>query len=149
MLRAALGLDESLVADLYRVALAALELIAAVAADTPVLLLVDDAHWVDRPSGEVLAFVGRRLAAEPVALLIAIRNGFEAAMQAGNFPELPVGSLDDAAAELLLKSRAAPNLGGDARGRVLQVAAGNPLALIELARDSRGVGSASRFCSRR
>jgi DNA-binding NarL/FixJ family response regulator len=74
LLRAALGLDKTMVADLYRVALAVLELLATVAAKVPLLVVADDAHRLDRPSADVLAFVGRRVAAEPIAIMLAARD---------------------------------------------------------------------------
>src|SRR4051812_4700390 len=74
-LRAALGLGPDQAGDRFTVGVALLSLLSAAAADTPVLVLVDDAHWVDAPSAEVLTFAARRLAAEGVALVFAVRTG--------------------------------------------------------------------------
>ena len=68
-LRAALGLTETAAPEVYLVALAALNLLAEVAETAPVLLLAEDAHWLDPSTGDVLAFLGRRLESEPIALL--------------------------------------------------------------------------------
>jgi DNA-binding CsgD family transcriptional regulator len=131
LLRAALGLDQSVLADLYRVALAALELLAVVAARTPLLVVADDAHWLDRASADVLAFVGRRIAAEPIAMILSSRNGTDDPFEAAAIPELAIGALDPASSAALL-DRVAPRLRDEVRGALLADAAGNPLALVEL-----------------
>ena len=131
LLRAALGLDDSLVADLYRVALATLELLAAVAAKAPLLVVADDVHWLDRPSADVLAFVCRRISVEPIAIMMSARDGNGDPFEAAGLPSLAVGALDAESAGALL-SQVAPDLAGGTRVRLLDDAAGNPLALIEL-----------------
>ncbi len=120
-LNVVLGRSRSAAPDRFLVALAVLTLLSDAARDTPLLCLVDDAHWADRPSLDALAFAGRRLAAEPVALLIAARSDLLAGL-----PELPLAGLDRAAAKELLAERG----GGD--DLLLRTAAGNPLALREL-----------------
>jgi hypothetical protein len=59
------------------IALAALELLSEAASNSPVLVLVEDAQWRDRPSADVLAFVARRVESDPLLLLAAIRSGYE------------------------------------------------------------------------
>ena len=118
-------------AELYLIALATLELISETAGSRPLLLIVEDAHWLDQPSCAALAFVARRLAAEPAAMLIAIRAGHDSPIDAANLPELRLEGLDEQAAEALLDTRAA-DLGPVARRRLFDDAAGNPLALVEL-----------------
>ena len=139
LLRAALGLDDSLLADLYRVALATLELLAGVAAKAPVLVVADDAHWLDRPSADVLAFVGRRVSAEPIAIMMAARVGTGDPFDSAGLPSLAVGALDWGSAQALL-TRVAPDLTGEARKRLLDDAEGNPLALVELPAAVRSAG---------
>src|SRR5882762_7870520 len=117
--------------DVFLIGLAALGLISEMAADAPVLLAVDDANWLDRSSARALAFVGRRLESEPAALLITVRDGVASDIDEAGLAELPIGRLDDDAARSLLDVRGA-DLSEDLKVRVLEEAAGNPLALTEL-----------------
>lgn len=118
-------------ADRFRVALATLDLMSEAAATRPLLLNVDDAHWLDEPSAAVLAFVGRRLAAEPIGLLAAVRDEAEAPLAC--LPHLRVDELAEGAAQRLLRS-AFPDLPAHQRTEILTLAQGNPLALLELPR---------------
>jgi DNA-binding NarL/FixJ family response regulator len=117
--------------DVFLVGLATLGLISELAAEAPVLLAVDDAHWLDRSSTKALAFVARRLELEPAALLITVRDGERSDLAEAGLAELPIGRLDDDAARSLLDLRGA-DLSEDLKVRVLEEAAGNPLALNEL-----------------
>ncbi len=117
--------------DVFRLALACLDLVSDLAAATPVLLLVDDAHWLDRTSGEVLAFVARRLQADRVVLVVAARDVEDHPLTEAGLPEIDVGPLDSASAAALLDG-SAPDLAPDVRRAVLETAAGNALALLEL-----------------
>jgi DNA-binding CsgD family transcriptional regulator len=130
-IQAAFGMTDAPGPDLYLIALATLELLSSTAAQSPLLLRVDDAHWLDRSTCDVLAFVARRLASEPIVLLIAIRDGFESVLLDAGLPELTVTRLDDVAAGLLLDAHA-PDLPSAVRARVLSAAVGNPMALVEL-----------------
>jgi hypothetical protein len=116
--------------DRFLIALAALELLADTAARSPLLLVVEDAQWLDRPSGDVLAFVARRLESEPIALLAAVREGYASALGEAGLPELRLEGLEAAAGALLAAH--APALAPRVRERLLGEAAGNPLALMEL-----------------
>ncbi|HME03971.1 MAG TPA: AAA family ATPase, partial [Solirubrobacteraceae bacterium] len=129
-LDAAFGLSEHGVPEPFRIAMAALDLISEVASDSPVLLVVEDAHWLDRPSAEALAFIARRIESDPVLLLVAARDGYPGITEAG-LPELPLAGLDEVTAASLLDA-VAPGISLGTRSRVLAEAAGNPLALIEL-----------------
>lgn len=129
-LDAAFGLTREVAPEHFRIAMAALDLISEVASDAPVLLVVEDAQWLDRPTSEALAFVARRIESDPVVLLGATRDGYPSALGAG-LPEYRISGLDGATAEALLDA-VAPHLSPAARSRVLREAAGNPLALIEL-----------------
>ncbi len=129
-LRVAFGLADG-APDPFRVGLAALDLLSGAAADRPLLCLVDDAHWVDAASAKALTFLARRLAAEPVAMVVAAR-GDGVARGLDELPGLALGRLGDAQArELLALEKAAP-LDDRVRERLLAEARGNPLALIEL-----------------
>jgi hypothetical protein len=130
-LDAAFGLAHDVAPEPYRIAMAALDLVSEVATDTPVLLVVDDAHWLDRPTADVLAFVARRIESDPVLLLAATRDGYPGGLADAALPEHRLGGLDDATAAALLDA-AAPGLPLTTRSRVLREAAGNPLALLEL-----------------
>jgi DNA-binding CsgD family transcriptional regulator len=130
-LDAAFGLTDEVAPEHYRIAMAALDLVSEVAADAPLLLVVEDAQWLDRPTLEVLAFVARRIEADPIVLLAATRDGYPLVLDNAGLPELRLGGLDDAAAGALLDA-SAPQLTLTARTRVLHESAGNPLALLEL-----------------
>jgi DNA-binding NarL/FixJ family response regulator len=119
------------VSDVFLIGLATLGLISELATETPVLLVVDDAQWLDPSSAKVLSFVARRLELEPAVLLLGVRDGVPNEIDEAGLAELPIGRLDAAAARALLEVRAA-DLSEDLKVRVLAAAAGNPLALTEL-----------------
>ena len=89
--------------DRYIVGLATLNLLAEVAADQPLLCVVDDAQWLDQASARTLAFVVRRLGAESIALLFGAREPLGVPDLAG-LPELVVGGLSDVDSRALLVS---------------------------------------------
>src|SRR3954454_21336559 len=127
----ALGVSEGDAPDVFLIGLATLGLITEREAEAPLLLVVEDAQWLDRSSAEVLAFVARRLEMEPVILLFAVRAGVPNALDEAGLPDLVVGGLDDDASGALLELNGA-TLSDELRVRILAEAAGNPLALIEL-----------------
>lgn len=128
-LKAALGLTDGGIPNLYLVGLAALNLLSETG--TPLLLLAEDAHWLDQASSDVLAFVARRLDSEPIVLLASVRDGIPCQLDASGFPSLQVDPLSDELAASLL-DQVAPSLELPVRKRLLEEAAGNPLALTEL-----------------
>ncbi len=130
-LETAFGLTDGAAPELFLIALAALELLSDTAARAPVLLVVEDAQWLDRPTCDVLAFVARRLVSEPIVLLAAVRDGHEGPLDEAGLPEMRLERLDEASSAALLDAWA-PALAPELRGRVLAEAAGNPLALVEL-----------------
>ena len=116
----------------FFIALAVLELIADAAARTPVVVIVDDLHWVDNASRDAIGFTARRIDAEPAVMLFSARpasGDFSAAEQAVSPRTLDV--LDPAVARALLREHS-PHLSPADERQVLEAAAGNPLALIEL-----------------
>ncbi|QHA03274.1 AAA family ATPase [Streptomyces broussonetiae] len=119
--------------DQLSLCISVLALIGDAAAHRPLLLLVDDAQWLDFGSVDVLAFLARRLEGKPVVMLVAAREDSVPARFDRDFPQVTVGPLSRAAAGLLLNAQPAPPR-GRARTQILQQAAGNPLALIELCR---------------
>jgi len=117
--------------DPFLIALAALNLLACAAESGPLLLVVDEAHWLDQPTASALAFIARRVDAEPIAVLVALRNGVACTLDGAGLQEFRLGGLDaEAAGELLNAS--AGDLTPGLRRRVLEMASGNPLALLEL-----------------
>lgn len=118
--------------DPYLVGLAILNLLADAGRETPVLVVVDDAQWLDQESMTALSFVARRLDAERVAMLVAIRrltggrDGFE------GIRGLEVGGLPAPEARQLLVSVAAESIDDAVAGRLVAAADGNALALVEL-----------------
>jgi DNA-binding CsgD family transcriptional regulator len=112
--------------------LAVLTLLSDLSERSPVLVVADDAQWIDRGSLEALAFAGSRLDAERIVLLASARGQAPPPGFGRGFPELQLGPLSAADAGLLLdRQPRAPR--GRARLQVLAQAAGNPMALIELA----------------
>jgi len=131
-LRGAFGMAEAAVADRFLVGLGVLSLVAELAEDQPVLVLVDDAQWVDRASADALVFAARRLHAERAAVLAAARDEPGGLL---GLPELRVDGLDREAAEQLLGGA---GLVAAVRDQLIAEAGGNPLALIELSRGLSG-----------
>jgi DNA-binding CsgD family transcriptional regulator len=130
-LRTAFGVAAGPPPDRFLVGLAVLSLLSEVAGERPLICLVDDEQWLDQASAQALGFVARRLAADPVGLVFAVRDpGTELA----GLPELEVTGLGDSDARALLESALPGPL--DARVADLLVAEtrGNPLALLELPR---------------
>lgn len=130
-LHAATGMTDLAVPNVSLVGLAVLNLVSEVAADSPVLLVAEDAHWLDRATVDVLTFVARRLGSEPVVLLAAVRDGIASPFDDSALPSMTVARLSQLASAMLLDA-VAPGLGLTVRQRLLEEAAGNPLALIEL-----------------
>jgi DNA-binding CsgD family transcriptional regulator len=128
-LNGALGISGD-VADPFLISVAVLTLIGDLAGERPVLIAVDDAHWLDEPSARCLAFVARRLRAEPVAMLL---TGHDDPVE-GPWEELAameVRGLGDEDARLLAGA-VAPHADEGVIRRTVRAAAGNPLALQEL-----------------
>ena len=128
---AAFGMTDAVVPDPFLTALAALDLLAEAAARAPVLVVADDAHWLDQATRDALTFVARRLEFEPILLVAAIRDGYETPLREAGLPSVALGALATPTAAALLDSRS-PGLPASVRERFLREAAGNPLALVEL-----------------
>ena len=108
-----------------------MSLVSEVAEERPLLCVVDDAQWLDQASALTLAFVARRLLAEPVGLVFAAREPGE---QLQHVPDLEVRGLVNGDARALLDSTVRFALDGRVRDRILAETRGNPLALLELPR---------------
>ncbi|MFD8478002.1 ATP-binding protein [Kitasatospora sp. NPDC059673] len=114
----------------FAVGAAALTLLDEAARTAPVLLVLDDLHWLDSSSATVFAFLHRRASCLPVVMVTAGRPGGRSG-QIWSAEAVDVGALPEADAAALLDSRR-PDLAATTRDRVLAEAAGNPLALVEL-----------------
>ncbi|HEX9623807.1 MAG TPA: AAA family ATPase, partial [Streptosporangiaceae bacterium] len=132
-LRVAFGLATGTAPDRFVVGLAVLSLLAENAAARPLGCLVDDAQWLDDASSQVLGFVGRRLLAESVLLLFAVREAADERMFPG-LPALTVEGLTDEDARALLTATVPGHLDERVRDRIVAETRGNPLGLLELAR---------------
>jgi hypothetical protein len=132
--RVAFGLATGSAPDRFLVGLAVLSLLAEVAAERPLVCLVDDAQWLDVPSAQVLRFVARRLLAESVVLLFAVREAADDQL----FPALPAltieGLTDGDARAFLTAAIPGRHLDEQVRDRLISETRGNPLALLELTR---------------
>lgn len=140
---AAFGLVDEPAPGLFLIALAALHLLSDVAARAPLLVVVEDGHWLDRPTTDVLTFVARRLESDPLLMLVEVRDGYNSPFLAAGIKELHLDRLAEASAAALL-DETSPGLGLGVRTRVLNEAAGNPLALVELPLVEGMVGPAMR-----
>ena len=125
------GLTAGAAPDPFLVALATLSLLSEVSEERPLLCVVDDAHWLDQGSALTLAFVARRLLAEPVGLVFAVREPNDVLR---HLAVLEVGGLRPGDARALLSSALQFKLDEQVRDRILAEARGNPLALLELPR---------------
>lgn len=129
-LLAGFGMAQDEVPDRFLTSLATLELLAESARLAPVVVSLDDLQWMDEPSREVLAFVARRIEAEPVLVLASVRAGWVPWPDDVPARWVDVAPLDEAASAQLV-AELAPDLAPALRDRVLREAAGNPLALRE------------------
>jgi DNA-binding CsgD family transcriptional regulator len=134
-MNSALGLATGPPANKFLVGLGTMSLAAnAARARKRVLTIIDDAQWVDRESLETLAFWGRRLHADGIALIFGERSEAESADLLNDFPRLEVGRLDPAGARELLATARDDVLDRDVAERIIQETEGNPLALVEMAK---------------
>ncbi|MEU7913261.1 LuxR C-terminal-related transcriptional regulator [Microbispora bryophytorum] len=133
-LRSAFGQVAAVAADRYLVGMAALTLLADAASVQPLLCVVEDVQWLDRESAEALAFVARRLHAEAVGLLFAIRPRSDGLALFDGLPVMTVSGLPARDAGRLLSTSTAGRLDDAVAAKIVTGTGGNPLALIELAR---------------
>src|SRR3954465_14071190 len=129
-LATAFGMSAGDPPDRFLVGLAVLSLLSEAAEDGPLLCAVDEAQWLDRASAQTLAFVARRLLAESVGLIFAVREPSPTQDLEG-LPELVVDGLDEGDATALLRSAIPGRLDERVRDRIIAEARGNPLALLE------------------
>jgi DNA-binding CsgD family transcriptional regulator len=132
-LEVAFGLDGGPAPDRFLVGLATLSLLAEIADQQPLLCVIDDAQWLDRASALAFAFVARRLLAEPIGLLFAVREPVDVRELAG-LPQLTIGGLSEIDARVLLDTTLPGRLDERVRDRIVAESRGIPLALLELPR---------------
>jgi hypothetical protein len=132
-LATALGLGGGTNPDLFLIAEALFTLLLIERRDRPVIIVVDDVQWLDPQSHQILAFVAHRGAASGISVVGAIRPDHPGPFAQAGFPQLPLGGLDDDAADQILGMQA-DALSPANRKRIRQVSQGNPLALWELPR---------------
>ncbi len=135
-LESALALRPGTGQERFAVGAATLSLLAAYAEDGPVAVVIDDAHWLDGSSAQALLFAFRRLVADPIAVLIAVREGEPSLLDGADLPTLRMGGLTSDEAAALVRGLTPRGLPPEAASRLYGATAGNPLALLELARDA-------------
>ena len=131
-LRTAFGLSPGRAPDRFLIGLAVLSLLSDVAEEQPLICVVDDEQWLDRASAEALALVARRVEAESVGLLFAVRAPSD---DLTGLPELVVEGLREDDARALLDSVLTAPLDSRVRDQIVSETRGNPLAMLELLRD--------------
>ncbi len=131
-LRAAMGETEG-DGDRFLAFLGTLSLLAEAAEASPVLAVVDDAHWLDDASTAALLFVARRLQDERITLVFAARDGDARRFEAPDLPSVVLGGVGGEAASVILSARAGTEVAPEVRDRLVAATGGNPLGLGELA----------------
>jgi DNA-binding CsgD family transcriptional regulator len=131
-LAGALGIGAPVFGDRFVVYVATLSLLAAVAEEQPVLLAVDDTHWLDEGSREALLFTGRRLEAERVAIVMTALES-EAIGSPAAIEQVQLSGLETTAASALLMEHVASPIAPQVVARLVRTTQGNPLALQEAA----------------
>ena len=122
--------------DRFAVGAATLSLLAAYAEESPLLVLVDDVHWLDGSSAEALLFAVRRLVADPIAVVLAVREDEPSLLDGAGLPLLQLEGLDREQAGVLLGA-----VSSEAAEHLYRATAGNPLALLELAHEAETVAA--------
>jgi DNA-binding CsgD family transcriptional regulator len=130
----ALALGPAVPLDRFTVAAATMGLLAAAAEEQPLLVVVDDAHWIDTPSIEAFAFAARRLKADSVALVFTVRDDGPPLEPLAGLPVLTLDGLSQDEAGELLQRTAPGGVDTSVRLRLVRETRGNPLALVELPR---------------
>ncbi len=133
-LETALALRPAPAQERFAVGAGTLSLLAAYAEPAPVAVLIDDAQWLDQSSAQALLFAFRRLVADPIAVVIAVRDDSPSLLDGADLPTLRVSGLSSEETSRLLFGVSVQEA-----TRLYEATAGNPLALLELADDARDV----------
>jgi DNA-binding CsgD family transcriptional regulator len=140
----AFGLRPGSAPDRLLLGLAVRSLLTVAADERPLVCVIDDAQWLDRTSAQVLAFAARRLAAEPVALVFAVRDPADD-QSLGDLPQLVLDGLRPEDARELLAAALPGPLDERVRDRIVAETGGKPLAMLELLRGLTYVELAGGF----
>jgi DNA-binding CsgD family transcriptional regulator len=136
-LESALALRPAGAPGRFAVGAATLSLLAAYSEKAPVAVLVDDAQWLDGSSADALLFAFRRLVADPVAVILAVRQGEPSLLDGADLPALRLEGLDRTSAAELLERQGDEPLSPELADRLHRETGGNPLALLELGAERR------------
>ncbi|MGH2789266.1 MAG: AAA family ATPase [Actinomycetota bacterium] len=140
-LRSALALGPSIETDRFVIGAATLSVLAAYAEEHPLLVLVDDAHWLDDASTAAVLFAARRIMADPIVMLLACRADSKPALENAGLPQFVLEGLDREASAELVGHHADHAVPSGITNRLFQATAGNPLALVELAAQLPSLGA--------
>src|SRR4051794_27686790 len=132
-LAGALALRPATAPDRFAVGAATLSLLAAAAEAPPLAVLVDDGQWLDASSAQAILFAARRLIADPIAIVVALRAGEPSPLAEAGLPVLVVPGLARGAASELIAATSTAAPGEEVVERLHRATGGNPLALLELA----------------
>ena len=135
-LRGALGLARAAGAERHLVGAGALGLLGVLAETRPVLVVIDDLQWFDRPSAGAVVFAARRLLADAVAVILAVRLDEPSAADGAGLPEIELAGLGPEPARELVAAHAARPVAAETAAWLHAVTGGNPLALVELAHEA-------------
>ena len=131
-LQSALGLGEAKPYDRFTICAATLSLIAAAAEARPLLILVDDAHWLDAATDDALLFSAKRLVADSVAILLTVREDGERTFQTPALEQHDLNTLGPEDAAVVLAGNEGRVVAPEVASRLSEATQGNPLALVEL-----------------
>jgi hypothetical protein len=133
-LRAAFGETSATASDRHLIYLATLSLLSESAQDNPVLVVVDDAHWLDDASAAALLFAARRVSGDAVAILFAVRDDEDERFDSRDLPILTVTGVSESAASDIISEHVDTTVAPEVRAELLAATRGNPLGLVELTR---------------
>jgi predicted ATPase len=131
-LESALALRPASAPGRFAVGAATLSLLASYSEKAPLAVLVDDAQWLDGSSADALLFAFRRLVADPVAVVLAVRQGEPSLLDGADLPTLLLQGLDPGSSTELLRHQRDEPLSQELADRLYRETGGNPLALLEL-----------------
>ena len=134
-LRVAFGEEDGPVVEPFLMGVATLSLLTAAAEEHLVVCLVEDAHWLDPASADALVFAARRLGADRVVLVFAVREGAAREFRPDGLDELSLRGLEPTAALALLRHQVGDLLSEEVAAQLVSQTGGNPLALVELSEE--------------